>query len=117
MPNNLSLCTTAYNISYTTLKCVTTCYFHLSIPDVNAFLFEAHTIHHYIDYSNILILDDNIPNYIPAFYNIFAQEINKHNNSDYFWLYFQKGKIVWKEGFTLLLLILIVSMTRISLNT
>jgi hypothetical protein len=97
VPDDLSLRTTAYNVGHTALKRVTARYFRLSIPGVDAFLLEAHTIRHYIDYSNVLISGDDIPDYMPAFYNVFAQETNKHDNSDHFWPYLQEGKIIWKE--------------------
>ncbi|KAJ7734732.1 hypothetical protein DFH07DRAFT_780185 [Mycena maculata] len=97
-PNDLSLRTLAYNSNHTALKRVTACYFRLDIPDVDSFFLEAHTVRHYIDYSNALVSGDDIHELMPAFYNIFAQETNKHNNSDYFWTYFLDGKIIWKEG-------------------
>jgi hypothetical protein len=50
-------------------------------------LLEARAIGHYIDYNNALCSGDDLPELIPAFYPTFAQEINKHNNSGYFWAY------------------------------
>ncbi|KAJ7841421.1 hypothetical protein B0H13DRAFT_1910319 [Mycena leptocephala] len=70
----------------------------VSLLATSTYIFPTSTLSSSRPTLNTLISGDDIPDLMPVFYNIFAQETNKHDNSDHFWVYLSDGKIVWKEG-------------------
>ncbi|KAJ7877594.1 hypothetical protein B0H14DRAFT_3436044 [Mycena olivaceomarginata] len=67
-------------------------HFLFTVPGLHDEILPATLVRTYADFNVTLIFAEGMPAYVPAYYNNFAQHMNKHDNSGLSWAYLEEGE-------------------------